>query len=97
MTVFKDLGLDKPEELSAKGLLAIEIVHIIKKRNLTQTQAAEILNTDQSHISRLRNGRIDHFTFDRLLGWLNKLDRDIELVIKRKPKQQESGQVSVFV
>lgn len=48
--VFADLGLENADEMLAKSTLAIMIRKIIKKRGLTQAQAAKIFgypsNTD---------------------------------------------------
>ena len=40
--VFADLGLENADEMLAKSTLAIMIRKIIKKRGLTQVQAAKI-------------------------------------------------------
>ena len=93
--VFADLGLEHADKLHAKGELALAILRIIGERKLTQTQAAALLETDQSHISRLKSGRIEGFTFDRLLHFLNRLDHDVELRIRKKRPGSEVGTVPV--
>lgn len=96
--VFADLGLENSEELLAKSRLALEILRIIKKRKLTQAQAAKILYTDQSQISILKAGDcLQRFTFDRLLTWLTKLDRDVTLTIRPKPRNHECGLLEVSI
>ena len=93
--VFDDLGLEHANALHAKGVLALAIIKIIQDRDMTQAQAAILLGTDQSHISRLKKGRIEAFSFDRLLNFLNKLDRDVELRIRKKDRNHENGTVRV--
>lgn len=95
--VFADLGLENADELHAKGVLALAIIEIIEDRGLTPYQAADLLGTDRSHISRLKNGRIEGFKFDRLLRFLNKLDKDVELRVKEKPQDHETGSVHVAI
>ncbi|HEB72006.1 MAG TPA: XRE family transcriptional regulator [Nitrospirae bacterium] len=96
--VFADLGLENSEELLAKSRLALEILRIIKKRKLTQAKAAKILDTDQSQISILKTGDcLQRFTFDRLLTWLTKLDCDVTLTVRPKPRNQECGLLEVSV
>ena len=95
--VFADLGLEDAEELQAKAIMAVAILKIIKHRRLTQTKAAELLGTSQAHISRIKNGNLEGCTYDRLVGWLNKLGRDVELSIRRVPKDREFGTVRVAV
>lgn len=41
--VFADLGFDNPEEMLAKARLVSEMQKAIKKKKLTQTEAAEML------------------------------------------------------
>jgi predicted XRE-type DNA-binding protein len=45
--VFADLGFPNADELLAKAELAIRITDILRRRRLTQVQAAEILGVDQ--------------------------------------------------
>lgn len=71
--IFADLGLSNPEELLAKAEAAIEISHIIKKKHLTQTQAAEILGVDQPKVSAILRGKLRSFSLERLFRFLNAL------------------------
>ncbi|MFQ5686600.1 MAG: helix-turn-helix domain-containing protein [Candidatus Scalindua sp.] len=95
--VFDDLGLENAEALQAKAIMAVAILKIIKRRRLTQAKAAKLLGTSQAHISRIKNGNLEGYTYDRLVGWLNKLGIDVELSIKRVPKSREFGTVRVAV
>lgn len=91
--VFADLGIRGAEEALAKAELARQITAIIAERRLTQTQAAELLGTDQPKISALMRGRLEGFSIDRLLRFLLALDRDVEIVIKRR--SHPGGRVNV--
>jgi len=94
--VFADLGVDNPDDMLAKAKLALTILDVIEQRNLTQQQAAKLLETNRTNISKLKRGNeLRKFTFDRLLSWLTKLDQDVTLTVKRKPKRHESGQLHV--
>ena len=96
--VFADLGVDNPEEMLAKAELALTILDAIEQRGLTQRQAAELLETDRTNISKLKRGNeLRKFTFDRLLSWLIKLDRDVILTVKRKSGRRKSGKLRVAV
>lgn len=75
--VFGDLESDNPEEALAKSELARQIVKIIKKRKLTQKQAAEILDIDQPKISALLRGRLRSFSLEHLFRFLNDLGQDV--------------------
>ena len=82
--VFADLGLDNPEELSLKSTLVMCINSIVKHSHLTQVQAAKVLGISQPQVSDLARGRLDHFSVERLLKLLNALNRDVDIVIKKK-------------
>lgn len=83
--VFADLGLRDGEERLAKAELARKIEQVIKRKKLTQENAAKILNVSQPKISALLNGKLAGFSMDRLLKFLMALDQDIEIRIKSKP------------
>lgn len=93
--VFADLRLSEPEEALAKAELARRIGHILKSRRLSQAQAAGVLGIDQPKVSALLRGRLSGFSTDRLLRFLNALDRDVEIVIKRKPRSRKQARIRV--
>ena len=93
--VFADLGLPRHEERLAKASLALEIERAIRKRGLSQAAAAQALGIDQPKISALRNGQLNGFSVERLIRFLNSLDRDVEIVIKAKPRSRRRGQLRV--
>jgi predicted XRE-type DNA-binding protein len=94
--VFADLGLPDAEELLAKARIVYRICEILEERNLTQEQAAKTLGVDQPKISALMRGRLSGFSTDRLFRFLNALDRDIEIVIKKKPRSRRQARVRVL-
>jgi predicted XRE-type DNA-binding protein len=93
--VFADLGLARPEERLAKAGLALEIERIIRKRELTQAEAGKVLGIDQPKVSALRQGRLSGFSVERLMRFLNALDRDVEIVVKAKPSSRRHGHILV--
>lgn len=64
--VYADLGLPNPEEHRAKADLMRIIADEIKRRGLTQTQAAEQAGAAQSVISNIVRGRGRAYSRDRL-------------------------------
>lgn len=79
--VFADLDIENPEEALTKSELVRQIAKIIKKRKLTQKQAAEILGVDQPKISALIRGRLRSFSLERLIRFLNELGQDVSIMI----------------
>ena len=68
--IFEDLGLENPSEHESKAILALQVIKIIEKRKLTQSQAAELIGAKQPDVSNLKNGNLKGFTIDRLLSFL---------------------------
>ena len=79
--VFEDLDLPDAEELFLKATLGFEVFQIIGKRKLTQAVAAEVLGVKQPEISRLKKGKFNHYSVERLMTFLTRLNRDIEIRI----------------
>lgn len=93
--VFADLGLPQSDELLAKAALANQIASIITHRHLTQSQAAAILGTGQPKVSDLVAGRLDGFSIERLIRFLNALDHDVQIVVSPKPRSRETAVLRV--
>jgi len=71
--VFADLGVRRPEEALAKAQLASLIRKTIKRRRLTQSQAADLTGLDRQKMSALVNGRLGGFSGDQLMHCLAAL------------------------
>jgi predicted XRE-type DNA-binding protein len=94
--VFADIGLPNADKYLVKAELASQINHIIEKRALKQSEAAKALGIDQPKVSALSCGRLDDFSIERLIDFLNKLDRDVEIIVKKKPtRRKEHGHLRV--
>ena len=94
--VFADLGLPDPDKYLAKAELARQINQIIKRRGLKQVEAAKKLGIDQPKVSALSCGKLDDFSIERLISFLNRLDRDVKIVIKRRPtRRKQHGRLKV--
>ena len=91
--VFKDLDLPDADALFLKATLGFEVFQIIEDRQLTQAEAAKILGVKQPEISRLKKGKFNHYSVERLLTFLNRLNRDIEIRIT--PSGYREGQQRV--
>lgn len=81
--VFEDLGFPNPELEQLKSALSFEIFTILKRRKLTQAQAAKVLGIDQPQVSRLKNADFSRFSVERLFNFLNRLGRDVDIQINR--------------
>ena len=93
--VFADMGYSNPDEALAKSRLAQRISELIAEKNITQRQAAALLDIDQPKVSRLMRGQLREFSTDRLFRFLNALDQDVEIVIREKPGTRQQAILSV--
>ena len=92
--VFADLGLPSAPEDMLKVDIARAIAGTIRKRNLTQAAAGKIIGVDQAKVSALLRGRLTGFSVERLVFFLLKLGRDVNIVISREHADRE-GQIRV--
>jgi len=92
--VFADLGLPDAAERQTKTRLAMAVNALLKERRLKQTDTATILGIPQSKVSSLANYRLDHFSVEKLISFLNALEQDVEIVIR--PSREAVGHTSVF-
>lgn len=93
--VYADLGLDNAEEMLVKAQLATKIGDIIKRRKLTQVQAAELLGITQPKLSGLLRGQFRGISEAKMLECLTRLGRDVEIIVKSTPRSRAEGHVTV--
>lgn len=90
--VFADLNLPDADDLLAKANLALHIRRTIEARKLTQVQAANLLGIDQPKVSSIINGRLDGFSTERLMRFLNDLGCDVQISVSA-PHPKTRGRV----
>ena len=93
--VYADLGLDNAGEMLVKAQLATKIGDIIKRRKLTQMQAAELLGITQPKLSGMLRGQFRGISETKMLECLTRLGRDVEIVVKPAPRSRAEGHVKV--
>src|SRR5580700_142991 len=81
--VFADLGIEDSDEYMAKSELAAEILRIVQRRRLTQAEAAKLLGISQPKVSDLLRGRLNGFSTDRLLRFINRLGYDVQIRLSK--------------
>lgn len=59
--VFADLGVNNPDEHALRVSLAVRLIELMGKMELTQTEAARRLGVKQPEISRLKGGALGAF------------------------------------
>jgi predicted XRE-type DNA-binding protein len=93
--VFADIGFTPAEaaELTAKSRLITAIGETIKRRKITQLEAARRCGTDQPTLSKVLRGRMESVTIDRLTSWLTALGRTVEIRIRPYDAKAKTGRL----
>ena len=84
--IFADLGFDaeEAENLLLRSRLMLAIDEYIREENITQSEAAGLLQVSQSRVSDIKRGKINRFTVDSLVAMLSRLGKTIEITIADK-------------
>jgi predicted XRE-type DNA-binding protein len=93
--VYADLGIVDAKEMLVKAQLATKIGEIIKRRKLTQIQAAELLGIPQPKLSNLLRGQFRGISETKMIDCLTRLGRNVEIVVKTGSRSKAAGHVSV--
>ncbi len=93
--VYADLGYEDADEMLVKAQLATKIGEIVSQRQLTQTQAAELLGISQPKLSNMLRGQFRGISETKMIECLTKLGRNVEIVVKAASRSKAAGHVSV--
>lgn len=93
--VYADLGLADADEMLVKAQLAVNIDRIIKRRKLSQKEAAETMGISQAKVSEMRRGRFRGISEAKMLECLRALGNDIEIRVKPIRRRRTPGTINV--
>ena len=93
--MFADLAIPNPDMALAKAELVQRIRELLAERKLTQAKAAELLRIDQPKVSALVRGRVEGYSIDRLIRFLNALGQRVEITVR--PNAQQTTSLAVVV
>lgn len=85
--IFADIGLANADELLARAQIGVEVLKILKKRELKQREISILLGIKQAEVSHLMNGHFNRFSEGKLVSFLKKLDQQVMLVISQPNAQ----------
>lgn len=92
--VYADLGMPNAEEMLVKAQLATKIGEIIRRRKLTQVEAAQLLGIPQPKLSNMLRGQFRGISETKMLECLTRLGRNVRIVVSPARSRAE-GHVSV--
>lgn len=93
--VFADLGLPDADEMLIKSRLVGKIGEIIRSRKWTQEEAAQVLGMTQPKLSKMLRGQFHGIGQSKLLEYLAKLGRDVQIVVGPARRTKKPGRVDV--
>lgn len=84
--VFEDLRDPSSGESYVKAEIAAGILRSIERSGAAQAEVAARLGVDPPTVSNLVRGRLERFSVERLLRFLNALGHDVDIVVREKPR-----------
>jgi len=91
--IFADLGIDEADEYFTRVALGVQVMKLLKGRS--QKEAAKLLGIKQPEVSALMQAKFRRFGQERLIGFLNKLDRKVTIQISRHRGKEPYQQVTL--
>jgi len=95
--VFADLGLKDADELFMRGKIGIQVIRILKQRNLKQREVSQLLGIPQPEVSHLMNGEFQRFSEEKLLLFLKRLDTEITLHLRHRNGGNQSAETVILL
>lgn len=80
--VYADLGFADASSMLVKAHLASKIATIIKRRKLTQIQAAGLFDMPQPKISAMLRGHFRGISEEKMMRCLVSLGQNVQIVVK---------------
>jgi predicted XRE-type DNA-binding protein len=88
--VFADLGLENADELFTRGQIGIQVLCLLKQRNLKQREIGELLGIPQPEVSHLMKGEFQRFSEGKLLVFLKRLGMEVTLHLRPSHTENQS-------
>lgn len=92
--VYADLGRADADAMLVKAQLARKIGDLMKRRRLTQVEAAELFGMPQPKVSAMLNGRFRGISEEKMMRCLLALGQNVQIVVKPARKGKR-GSLSV--
>lgn len=93
--VFADLGLEDASELFTRGKIGIQVLRLLKQRNLKQREISDLLGIPQPEVSHLMKGEFQRFSEGKLLTFLKRLDTEITLHLRPRNAGNQGAETVV--
>ena len=95
--VYADLGFPDAEEMFRKAQLATKIGEIVKAHRWSQQKAAEVIGIPQPELSAMLRGHFRGISETKMLEYLARLGRDVEIVVYAPRLAGTPGHVALSI
>ena len=95
--VFADLGFPDAVARQTRLRLAFALNQLLAGRQLSPVEAVKVLGIMQPEGAALRRYKLANFSLGRLMNLLTAHDRDVEIVIRRKPSTRKAARITVVI
>jgi predicted XRE-type DNA-binding protein len=92
--IFADLGLPNAEEHQLKAALVVQLKRLMTEREMTQTEAAKLVQMKQPDLSKLLRGQFRLVSVEKLMRMLTAFDQDVEITVKPRRRRGEAGRIT---
>jgi predicted XRE-type DNA-binding protein len=93
--ILERLAIPDAADERARVDLASAVTMEIRRRGITQREAARILGIAQPDVSAIMNARVDGFSQERIGRMLNALDLDVRIQVGPRPEWKDRADVTV--
>jgi predicted XRE-type DNA-binding protein len=91
--IFADLGLPDAETHLLKAQIVSEIYRLVTERKLTQVAAGKKIGVSQPEVSRLFKGNFREYSVERLMDFLLRLGREVEIVVRPRKSTGKNNRI----
>ncbi len=81
-SAFHELGMPDADELVVKSRLIRFVAEEIRRRELTQNDAGELLGLDQPNVSALMNEKLSRFSIQKLMAFVGRLGFKVSIHVE---------------
>lgn len=92
--IFADLGLPNAKEHQLKAAPVVQLKRLMTEHEITQTEAAKLVETKQPDLSKLLRERFKLVSVEKLMRMLTAFDQDVEITVKPRRTRGEAGRIT---
>lgn len=81
-SAFHELGMPDADELAVKSRLIRFVAEEVRRRELTQKDAGELLGLDQPNVSALMNEKLSRFSVQKLMAFVGRLGFKVSIHVE---------------